>query len=281
MRSQEVCRHGLLTLERNGVRIHAHDGSLCAAAKPVETLPSVPPAATEPAPAEPAPAASGPPVAPPAEPAAHPEPLAYETVRAETPPPVAPRPAAAPPDSTARRSRPWLLVAAICAGILLIGAGVAGGLIARDAVDQEKDRTAGAQRRAASLQDRLAAKDATIAGQQGRITEFEQQQRSLEQREAELDQREAELDQREQALATPPGPNATTFGDGIFQTRVAIQPGEYRTEGTDACYWAKLSTGDTNAIIENNLVSGPQTVMVDSPYFESENCGTWTKVTSQ
>ena len=60
--------------------------------------------------------------------------------------------------------------------------------------------------------------------------------------------------------------------------RVAIQPGQYQTEGSDSCYWAKLSTGDTNRVIDNNVGAGPQTVTIDSPYFESEGCGTWTKV---
>jgi hypothetical protein len=274
MSLENVCRHGLLTLERNGVRIHAHDGSLCAAASPVETMPPEPEPEPEPVavadePAAAAPVPDPPVPATPAEPDAGP--LAYETVLASAP--VTHEPAVVP-RRPGRRSASWLLIAAVCAAVLLVGAGVAGGLVARNAVDQEKDRTSAAERHAASLEDRLANRDATIADQQGRITDFEQQQSSIEQREAELDRREKEL-------ARPTGPNAATFGDGIYQSRVAIQPGEYRTEGTDACYWAKLSTGDTNAIIENNLVAGPQTVTVDSPYFESENCGTWTKVTSQ
>jgi hypothetical protein len=263
-RDVDVCRHGLLTIERNGARIHAHDGSRCApvAPAPAAAPPEPPEWVTEPvAPPTPAPVAEPPVASPP--------PLAYETVRAAEPPP-----ADSEPPASARRSRPWLLVGGVVAAVLLLGAGVAGGLIARNEVDHEKDRTAAAERRATSLEDALAGKDATIAEQRDRIADYEQQQEQLR-------QREEQLDAREKALETPQGPNATTFGDGIYQARVAIQPGEYRTEGTDACYWAKLSTGDTNAIIENDFVAGPQTVTIDSPYFESENCGTWTKVTSE
>ena len=69
-----------------------------------------------------------------------------------------------------------------------------------------------------------------------------------------------------------------SFNDGLYQVRVAIQSGQYHTDGSDSCYWAKLSSGDTNRVIVNNLGAGPQTVTVDSPYFESEGCGSWTKV---
>ena len=72
--------------------------------------------------------------------------------------------------------------------------------------------------------------------------------------------------------------NSASLNDGLYQVGVAIQPGQYRTDGSDACYWAKLSTGDTNRVIVNHIGAGPQTVTIDSPYFESEGCGTWTKV---
>jgi hypothetical protein len=120
------------------------------------------------------------------------------------------------------------------------------------------------------LQEQLTSRDATIDDQAREIARYEEQQ-------AELRRREQDLDRQRQALEHPPGPNATSFGDGLFQSDVAIQPGQYHTDGTDACYWAKLSTGDTNSIIESQYTSGPQTVTIDSPYFESENCGTWSK----
>ncbi len=267
MPPREVCRHGLLTLDHNGVRIHAHDGSRC------ETATAEPAAPVEP-PSEPTPVA-----APAAEPEPAPRaPLAYETVVASEP--TVPEVEDTAPDvadvtpTAARKTRPWRLVGTVAAALLLIGAGVAGGLIARNAVDHEKQRTVAAERRAASLERESAAKDATIDDQRDQIAGYEVQQEQLR-------QREEELDRRQRALESPQGPNATSFGDGLYQAGVAIQPGEYRTDGTDACYWAKLSSGDTNRIIENGLVAGPQTVTVDSPYFESENCGTWTKVTSE
>jgi hypothetical protein len=233
--ARDICRHGLLTFERDGVPIHAHDGSRCDTTTPVE-----------------------------------PEPLAYEAVRpAEPPEPELP----AGPPATARRSRAWLAVALVAA-VLLLGAGAVGGVIARNNVNEQKDRAGAAERRAATLRDELAGKDKAIDDQRSRIAAYERERDALR-------QRESALEERERALQTPAGPNATSFGDGIFQARVAIQPGEYRTDGTDSCYWAKLSTGDTNSIIENDLTAGPQTVTIDSPYFESENCGTWSKVTSQ
>jgi hypothetical protein len=106
----------------------------------------------------------------------------------------------------------------------------------------------------------------------------DEQQRQIDQnREQQRRLRDA-LARQSRPPQTPAGPNATSFNDGLYQVGVAIQPGQYETDGSDSCYWAKLSTGDTNRVIVNHLGAGPQTVTIDSPYFESEGCGTWTKV---
>jgi hypothetical protein len=262
MTKRAICRHGLRAFERDGRWIHAHDGSTCQAARPAP--PPVPP---EPEPAPPEPEPAPPPVVAPAAPTR--VPLAYERALT-TDTAMAPADAGRP---APRRSPVWPVVSALVAGLLLLGAGAAAGVIARNgAVDDRENRAVAAERRVASLQEQLKTKDATIDDQQSQITRDEQQL-------ADLRTRERRLEQQREAQQGPAGPNATSFGDGLYQANVAIQPGQYHTDGSSACYWAKLSTGDTDSIIENHLTSGPQTVTIDSPYFESENCGTWSKVT--
>jgi len=191
-------------------------------------------------------------------------PLAYETALADAPP--------APPPREPRRRSVWPVLGALFAAVLLLGAGVGAGALARNhAVDEQETRAVAAEHRAASLREQLDTRTATIDEQASRISRYEQQQDDLR-------RREQQLEAERRAMQPPVGANATSFGDGLFQAEVAIQPGQYHTDGTDGCYWAKLSTGDTNSVIESDFAAGPQTVTIDSPYFESENCGTWTKI---
>jgi hypothetical protein len=58
-----------------------------------------------------------------------------------------------------------------------------------------------------------------------------------------------------------------------------IQPGKYHTDGGEGCYWEKNTGGsDIDSIIDNDNVDGPVTLNIDSPFFKSARCGTWTKV---
>ena len=68
-------------------------------------------------------------------------------------------------------------------------------------------------------------------------------------------------------------------GDGLFQVGADIQRGRYHTNGASRnCYWAKLKSSNTSDIIDNNNSTGPQTVVIDSPYFTSDGCDEWVKV---
>jgi hypothetical protein len=83
--------------------------------------------------------------------------------------------------------------------------------------------------------------------------------------------------------AAEQGQNAVTFGNGVFMVGRDIQPGTYHTDGpvassfTKHCYYATLGSDGVD-ILDNNIVEGPATVIVNSPYFESSSCTTWTKV---
>jgi hypothetical protein len=56
----------------------------------------------------------------------------------------------------------------------------------------------------------------------------------------------------------------TIPGDGTFVVGEDIQPGTYKAEAQDGCYWARLSGlgGDLGDIIANGNASGPVTIEV-------------------
>lgn len=122
------------------------------------------------------------------------------------------------------------------------------------------------ERRAAEAVAKVAADNAA------RVAE-------LDGREAELDARAGQLDAREVAVgAAEVERDQRSFGNGVWEVNVDIQAGKYKTAGGGDCYWAKLDrTGD---IMDNDLPSGPTTVIIESNVFSfsSQRCGTWTKV---
>lgn len=77
----------------------------------------------------------------------------------------------------------------------------------------------------------------------------------------------------------PPGPKTTIDSDGTYQVGVDIAPGNYHTAGSSGCYWARLSSLDTNDIIDNNNSNGPQVVSIQptDKAFLTQRCGTWQK----
>jgi hypothetical protein len=77
-----------------------------------------------------------------------------------------------------------------------------------------------------------------------------------------------------------PAVPTTNPGPGVWRVGVDIQPGTYQSSGGESCYWARLYSFQGNSQLESNVVSGPTTVKVLSTDmgFESNRCGTWTKV---
>jgi hypothetical protein len=84
--------------------------------------------------------------------------------------------------------------------------------------------------------------------------------------------------------APPTPPPGATFGDGTWVVGSDIQPGVYKTQGPGAgglpCYWARLSSLNTQDIIDNGLPNGPTTIEVHSGDKALELSGgcTWHKV---
>lgn len=74
----------------------------------------------------------------------------------------------------------------------------------------------------------------------------------------------------------------TSFGDGMYIVGTDIEPGTYKSSGSDGCYYARLSgfSGSSGSILANNNTDTPAIVTIASSDkgFEATRCGTWTKV---
>lgn len=125
------------------------------------------------------------------------------------------------------------------------------------------------------LSAKVSDLDRLTAAVEYREAKLDDREAKLDNREKELGQQERDLGQRERELSIVEN---NTFEDGLFNVGADIKAGTYHTDGGKDCYWAKLSSSDTFDIISNNLSSGPQTVTIDSPWFDSKDCGTWVPV---
>lgn len=86
------------------------------------------------------------------------------------------------------------------------------------------------------------------------------------------------------ASVAPAQPATSIPGDGTYRVGVDIQPGVYRSQGAESCYWARLSglSGSSNDIIANNGAAGPQVVQIapSDAAFETRRCATWNLVSA-
>ncbi|WP_264033202.1 hypothetical protein [Mycobacterium riyadhense] len=84
--------------------------------------------------------------------------------------------------------------------------------------------------------------------------------------------------------ASPSGVPSTIPGNGTFRMGVDIQPGTYRSEGGDSCYWERLRglSGNVADIIANGAGYGPQVVTIapTDAAFKTQQCAPWTRQSS-
>jgi hypothetical protein len=82
--------------------------------------------------------------------------------------------------------------------------------------------------------------------------------------------------------ATAPKPNPPTITNGTWTVGVDIPAGSYRaTDAGTECFWEirKSGTTDAEGIVENQLGVGPWTATLSAGQdFETDGCGTWTKM---
>src|SRR6476619_4716084 len=79
-------------------------------------------------------------------------------------------------------------------------------------------------------------------------------------------------------------PKTTMETDGTYRVGTDIVPGTYRSAGTSPegateCYWARLSSLNETHIIENNISTGPQLVIIQpgDRAFLTHGCQPWQK----
>jgi hypothetical protein len=82
--------------------------------------------------------------------------------------------------------------------------------------------------------------------------------------------------------AVPSEPHG--FGDGTYRVGTDIQPGRYRSDGTNGCYWERLSdlTGDFESILANDNPRGQAYVEIlpTDVAFSTDDCGRWSPATA-
>jgi serine/threonine protein kinase len=94
--------------------------------------------------------------------------------------------------------------------------------------------------------------------------------------------------QTSQATATTPAtalPQTVMSKDGVYVVGIDIQPGTYHTTGARStanggqCYYALLSSTNTNDIIDNNNVTGPATITIGKRVkaVDITDCNPWRK----
>lgn len=144
------------------------------------------------------------------------------------------------------------------------------------------------ERLEARLADTVEAKDQDIDEQREQISDLRVEKGKLEAAASDVedqqiaaDIRDAELAARETAVsAAETAKKASQFGNGVHIVGMNVTAGTYSIASSTDCYYAWMSgTGSDADIIDNNIVSGPATVTLrDGDVFETNRCGTWTKV---
>ena len=169
---------------------------------------------------------------------------------------------------------------------LIVGALVGAGTVA--ALSPAPMDTSEYQALEGRLDRAVEAKEEDIAEQRDQISDLRIEKGKLEtaandvekQQEA-ADARDAELAAREAAVgAAEVAQKASQFGDGVHIVGTTMAAGVYSIASSDSCYYVwRTGTGSDSEIVDNNIVSGPATVtLLDGEVFETNRCGTWTKV---
>lgn len=146
----------------------------------------------------------------------------------------------------------------------------------RAALESERDLFGAENAELQLLADRFDEREARLRAGAERLDDraaaLKKREKRLEARAADVRQATAELRSEQERI------QQTSIRDGIWQVGVDIEPGLYRSQGGANCYWALLRSADTQAIINNGGFAPNQTLRIDSPWFQTNDCGRWTKL---
>lgn len=176
----------------------------------------------------------------------------------------------------------------ILSALILLGIGAAIGSSEEDdlkaevaQLTEERDE---AEAEAAAVVDRKAEILDTARSNANRIvgnarSEGSQSAEKLRRLRGEVSTTEGELADAESSLNGAEREVAlSSIGDGIWQAETDFIPGTYRAPGGGNCYWATLNSADPYDIASNENGTGPQIAAIESPYFQTEGCGTWERI---
>ncbi|MDA8371796.1 MAG: OmpH family outer membrane protein [Nocardiopsaceae bacterium] len=183
--------------------------------------------------------------------------------------------------------RLWVLPLVTGLAALLLGGSLGyllhpGPTASDEYVSVVEERDAYSQQAEAEL-ERADALEEELQPLKDQAAEFDEREDDLNDRENDLDGREEDLDEREEEISeTETSIEENTFpGNGTYVVGEDIKAGTYRSDGTDSCYWARLSStdGGFDSIITNSLGSGAQVVTIHAgdAAFETSRCGEWTR----
>lgn len=178
--------------------------------------------------------------------------------------------------------RRWVQIATV--GILGLGIGGAAGSgsasTAQKKADGYKAQAAAADERV--LQARADADTAQRDAANGVAQAKTDAAAALASQKAALDARTAELDAREKKItgAESAAQANTIPGEGTFLVGADIKAGTYRAAASTGCYWARLKSLDTSAIIDNNNADGPVVVTIQAAdkAFMTSGCAEFHKI---
>ncbi len=173
------------------------------------------------------------------------------------------------------RERPiWAVV--IAAGIAVILGGVIGAAGSSSDLDEKDTQIASLEAEVDDLEteatDAQDRADEVVAAALEVKSDANAKAAALEAKADKVAKREAKVSEAEQVV------EQNSFSDGIWQVGVDFAPGTYRAEGGSSCYWAQLGSADTSDITNNGGFGPNQTLTIDSGWFETTDCGEWTKI---
>ncbi|HEX5526679.1 MAG TPA: hypothetical protein VFX44_05715 [Solirubrobacterales bacterium] len=194
------------------------------------------------------------------------------------------------------RARPviWVIAAFILGGIIGGAAGTAGESGVKDEKEELQKELGLAEERQQAAEDKAtAAKEELEAEKQailakarrqadGIIGDAKAEAEELEDVKSEIAAKEGQLASVESSLeGAEEEKSLSNFGEGIMKAEVDYTLGAtYEAAGGTGCYWALLNSANTNDLAGNEFTNNAvqQIVTIETPYFTSEDCGTWKRI---
>lgn len=194
------------------------------------------------------------------------------------------------------RARPviWVIAAFVLGGIIGGAAGTAGESGLKDEKDELQQELGLAEEHQQAAEDKATVTEEKLAGEKQAVLakahrEADQILGDAKAEAEELEDVEGEITATEEQLASVESSlqgaeqekSLSTFGEGIMKAEVDYTLGAtYEAAGGSGCYWGLLKSANTNDLAGNEFTNNAvqQIVTIETPYFTSEDCGTWKRI---